>query len=295
MRLAEKWQSAWPMLSDGIEQQTVKSVLIEGRWVDVVRFGRGEPLVLVPGLAGSWKLLLPLARALAPHFEVVTYGLRGDHYPSGSLEPDRGRVRDIGQHAHDLACLLDQLELECPTVFGVSFGGAIALELAAEHSHRIGALIVNGADARFRPTLGSTIARRVLERFPLPNDNRFVNQFFHLLYGAKPDPGPLVDFVIDRIWETDQRVMAERLTQLESFDVADRLWRIDVPTLILAGARDVIVPVARQRIVADEIPGARFATIAEAGHVGFLTHRGQVVRDVRRHLRRVKETLSPRS
>ena len=99
--------------------------------------------------------------------------------------------------------------------------------------------------------------------------------------------------MIDRIWETDQRVMAERLAQLESFDVADRLWRIDVPTLILAGARDVIVPVARQRIVADEIPAARFATIAEAGHVGFLTHRGQVVRDVRRHLRRVKETLSP--
>ena len=89
---------------------------------------------------------------------------------------------------------------------------------------------MNGAEARFRPTLGSTIARRVLERFPLPNDNRFVNQFFHLLYGAKPDPGPLVDFVIDRIWETDQRVMAERLTKLESFDVSDRLWRIDVPT-----------------------------------------------------------------
>ena len=88
----------------------------------------------------------------------------------------------------------------------------------------------------------------MLERFPLPSDNRFVNQFFNLLYGAKPEPGPLIDFVVDRIWETDQSVMAQRLAQLELFDVSDRLWRIDVPTLIVAGARDAIVPAARQRL-----------------------------------------------
>ena len=66
---------------------------------------------------------------------------------------------------------------------------------------------------------------------PLPSDNGFVNQFFHLLYGAKPDPGPFLDFVIDRIWETNQSVMAQRLALLETFDISDRLWRIDVPAL----------------------------------------------------------------
>ena len=94
--------------------------------------------------------------------------------------------------------------LEAPAVFGVSFGGAIALELAAEHPDRLGALIVHGVEAAFRPTIGSKIARRVLERFPLPSDSRFINQFFHLLFGSKPEPGPLVDFVVDRIWETGQ-------------------------------------------------------------------------------------------
>ena len=71
----------------------------------------------------------------------------------------------------------------------------------------------------------------MLERFPLPSDSRFINQFFHLLFGSKPEPGPLVDFVIDRIWETGQSVMAERLAQLESFDISDRLWSIGAPTL----------------------------------------------------------------
>ncbi len=183
-------------------------------------------------------------------------------------------ARGIGEYAQDVVCLIDQLGLESPAVFGVSFGGAVALELAAEHPDRLGALIVHGVEAQFRPTIGSRIARGVLERFPLPSDSRFINQFFHLLFGSKPEPGPLLEFVIDRIWETGQTVMAERLAALESFNISDRLWSIGAPTLVLAGARDVIVPAARQRDLAGEISDARFSVVEEAGHVGFLDASG---------------------
>jgi len=259
-------------------------VRLGGELVDVLRLGRGDPLVLVPGLAGSWKLTLPLAQRLARRFEVITYGLRGDRFPYSHCSAPQHGVWDLGVHADDLASLIQQLGLECPAVFGVSFGGAVALELAAEYPSRLGALIVQGADSRFRSTIGSTIARRVLERFPLPRDNGFVNQFFNLLHGVKPEPGPLADFVVERIWETDQSVMAQRLAQLESFDVSDRLWKIDAPTLILAGSKDAIVPAARQKLLAQSIPGARFELLEGAGHVGFLTHRREVARQVQRHL-----------
>jgi pimeloyl-ACP methyl ester carboxylesterase len=290
MRLAAKWQTSWRWVG-GFEPGQLRPIRIDGGWVDVIRLGRGDPLVLVPGLAGSWKLLWPLARHLAQHFEVFLYGLRGDRQnwagPGGAVH----RVWDIGDYAEDLAALIDRLGLQHPSVFGVSFGGAIALELAAQHPQSLGGLIVHGAEARFHPTLGSAIARRVLERFPLPSDNPFVNQFFHLLHGTKPEPGPLVDFVVERIWETDQSVIAQRLAQLESFDVSDRLWRIEVPTLVLAGGRDVIVPAVRQRALAETISGARFENIDDAGHIGFLTHRSIVGRSVRRHLRQVKAAV----
>ena len=55
-----------------------------------------------------------------------------------SRDASRGRARDIGEYAQDLAFLIDHLGLECPAVLGVSFGGAIALEFAAEHPHRLG-------------------------------------------------------------------------------------------------------------------------------------------------------------
>jgi len=260
-------------------------VRLAGEWVGVTEMGQGEPIVLVPGLAGGERLLGPLAHLLARDHRVIAYGLRGDRYSTGTVRP-----RDLADLAHDLGELIGQLGLERPTVFGVSFGGAIALELAIEQPQRLGALIVQGVEARFRSTLGATIARRVLERFPLPSDNRFVNQFFNLLHGGKPAPGPLVDFVVERCWETDQSVMAQRIALLESFDVTDRLWQIDVPTLVLAGSLDVIVPPTRQRALAAAIPGASFEVLEGAGHVGFLTHRTEVTRRVRKLLRILKHS-----
>ena len=244
MRLASKWQGSWSVAPSVPISGRRSQVRLGGELVDVVRLGKGDPLVLVPGLAGSWKLLMPLARRLAHQFEVILYGLRGDGSLSSLSSGSKCGIHDIGGHAQDLATLIDRSEIAPPAVFGISFGGAIALEFAIEHPSSLAALILQGADSRFRTTIGSSIARRVLERFPLPPDNRFVNQFFNLLHGVKPEPGPLVDFVIDRIWETDQSVMAQRLAQLEAYDVTERLWEIDAPTLVLAGSKDVIVPAA---------------------------------------------------
>ena len=276
MRLALKRRAEWVM-SSHFHEGSQHQVRIAGEWVEVTEMGEGDPIVLVPGLAGGWRLLAPLAHLLARRHRVITYNLRGDQFPTPTARP-----REIGDLAGDLGTLIEQLGLERPAVFGVSFGGAVALELATAHPERIGALIVQGVESRFRTTLGATIARRVLERFPLPRDNRFVNQFFNLLHGSKPEPGPLVDFVVERCWETDQSVMAQRIALLETFDVSDRLWRIDVPTLVLAGSRDVIVPAARQRALAAAIPGARFEVLDGAGHVGFLTHRSEIAQRVRK-------------
>ncbi len=288
MRLSAKWESAWMVERSWAEGVCRERIDLGGEWVEVARMGRGEPLVVVPGLAGGWRMVMPLMRMLARHFEVFAYSPRGDRSVMGVGQLEGRRVQDISGHARDLASLIAHLGLESAHLLGVSFGGAVALEAAIEYPHRVTSLIVSGAEARFHSTIGSRIARRVLERFPLPSDSGFVNQFFNLLYASKPEPGPLFDFVVSRIWETDQSVMADRLAQLETFDVSSRLWKLAAPVLVVAGGRDVIVPTARQRALAQEIPGAVFETMSDAGHIGFLTHRGEFSRLVKRHLDRVR-------
>jgi len=274
MRIAAKRRIDW-LMSDEAYEGRKRLVRVGGSLVEVVEMGRGEPIVVVPGLAGGWKLLTPLARSLAKRHRVILYGFRDELDPL-SVRP----AEHLGDYARDLAGLVGELGLERPTVFGVSFGGAVALEYAVDHPHRVGRLVLSGVESRFHSSLASTIARRVLERFPLPSDNPFVNQFFNLFHGGKPDSTAMARFVVERCWATDQGVMARRLAMLESFDVSDRLWRLESPTLVLGGARDVGVPADRQKALASSIAGARFESIEGAGHVGFLTHSTDVARHV---------------
>ena len=284
MRLSARRRSSWSG-SFGELAGDSRRLVARGGIFEVVRMGQGEPIVMVPGLAGGWKLLAPLARRLARRHEVILYGLRGDRGPI--VAP---RAESMAGHAADLAGVIDALGLERPTVFGVSFGGAVALELAVEHPRVVGSLVIQGAEARFRRSLGSGIALGVLERYPLPADNPFFNQFFNLLHAGKPDSEALADFVVERCWETDQGAMARRLRALDSYDVSDRLWQIEAPTLVLGGTRDAIVPAARQRALAEAIPGARFEPLEGAGHIGFLTHRDDIHRHVRRHVRSARRS-----
>jgi pimeloyl-ACP methyl ester carboxylesterase len=276
MRIASKRRADWLMSGDAYEGRR-RQVRVDGSMVEVVEVGRGEPIVLIPGLAGGWKLLTPLARSLAKRHRVILYGLRDESNPL-TTRP----AQQVGDYARDLAGLIGELGLERPTVFGVSFGGAVALEFAVDHPHRVGRLVLSGVEARFRSSLASMIALRVLQRFPLPSDNPFVNQFFNLFHGRKPESASMARFVVERCWETDQGVMARRLAMLESFDVSDRLWRLESPTLVLGGTRDVVVPADRQKALASSIAGARFESIEGAGHVGFLTHSAEVARSVER-------------
>lgn len=285
MRLAARRRRRWDLDREGLEGGRIELAFTRSGTTEVLRIGDGDPLVLVPGLAGGWRLLAPLARALSRSHEVILYGLDGDRRAIGSRFP-----RTVADHAHDLANLLHALRLERPTVLGVSYGSAIALELAVEEPQRLGSLILSGAAASYPLGLGATIALKALEKFALPANSPFLNQFFNLLHGQRPDDPDLARFVVDRLWETDQGVVASRIRSLESYDVTERLWQIETPTLVLAGTRDVVVPPARQRALADAIPGARFETIAGAGHIGFLTHTADMIHQVRRQTHAAQES-----
>jgi len=188
-------------------------------------------------------------------------------------------------HAFDVADLISRLRLERPAILGASYGGAVALELALRHPHCVGSLVITGAEAAFRPNIGGAILLRALEHLPLPRTSPFLNQFFNVLHGCRPTPSPVVEFVIDRCWETDQAVVASRLRALEGFDLNERLWEIDTPTLLLAGSKDVVVPPSRQRALASALPEGSFDLIEGAGHIGFLTHRSEVASKVVKFLR----------
>ncbi|HXG13337.1 MAG TPA: alpha/beta fold hydrolase [Gemmataceae bacterium] len=247
--------------------------------VEYCEWGAGPPLVLVPGLAGGYELLGPLARLLARDFRVISYQLRGE-------DDCFALRRRFGLHdlVDDLAEFLDWHCLERPGLLGVSFGGVLALELAARQPHRLRALVVQGAGARFEKGLLQQVAGMVLSRYPLPSDNPFVNQFFNLLFGTRQTPGPLFEFVTRQCWQTDQSVMAHRFRLVEQFNLEGRLHRITMPTLVLTGTRDLLVSPRSLKLLCTGIPRCRHLELADCGHLAFVTQPERVAAEVRRFL-----------
>ena len=243
-------------------------------------WGDGPPLVLVPGMAGGFELLGPLARLLADHYRVISYQLRGEDNCFALRRPF-----DLQDLVGDLAELLDWLCLENPTILGVSFGGILALEFAARYPHRLDRLVVQGVGARFEQGLIQQIASTVLNRFPLPADNPFVNQFFNLLFGSRQDNAALVEFVTRQVWQTDQSVMAHRFRLVESFNMDAKLRKIRVPALVLAGERDVLVSPRSLARLCDGLRDAHFTRLPGCGHLAFVTRPELVAAHVHDFLR----------
>lgn len=247
--------------------------------VEYQEWGEGPPLILVPGLAGGYPLLGPVARQLARHYRVISYQLRG--------EDDCFVVRrpfTFGDMVDDLAEFIHWHCLESPIIFGVSFGGLLALEYATRYPHRLENLIVQGVGARFEQSLLQRVAGTVLSRIPLPTDNPFINQFFNLLFGGKQHSRTLFHFVTQQCWKTDQSVMAHRFQLAATFDISEQLDLIRVPTLILHGERDLLVSTASLEALYEGIPNSKLVKLAGAGHLGFATHPDRVAREVQRFL-----------
>jgi pimeloyl-ACP methyl ester carboxylesterase len=240
-------------------------------------WGEGQPLVLVPGLAGGFELLGPLARCLARRFRVISYNLRG--------EDDCFALRrrfGLPDLVEDLLEFIDWHCLERPVLFGVSFGGVLALEFAARHAKRLSGLAVQGVGARYERGLVQRLASAVLCRYPLPPDNPFVNQFFNLVLGGPQQPGPLFEFVTRQFWQTDQSVMAHRFQLTEEFDVQNRTDRMATPTLLMAGDRDVLVSSRSLRSLNEGIRGSQLVRLPGSGHFAFVTDPSRVADEVTR-------------
>jgi pimeloyl-ACP methyl ester carboxylesterase len=245
-------------------------------------WGEGSPLVLVPGLAGGFELLGPVARLLAERYRVISYQLRG--------EDDCFALRrgfGMSDLTLDLAEFLDWHGLESPAILGVSFGGVLALEFAARFPGRLQALAVQGAGARFERGLLQRVAGSVLADYPLPPDNAFVNQFFNLLFGGRQKPGPLFQFVTRQCWQTDQSVMAHRFRLVEQFDLEGRLERVQVPTLVMRGDRDMLVSDRSLEDLCSGLPQARRVGLGNNGHLAFVTDPQLVAEEVGRFLSQV--------
>ena len=230
--------------------------------------GAGEPLLLIMGLGGTlseWHRLLP---ALSAEYRVIVFDNRGVGETVASDE-----TFSILLMATDARAVLDAANVESAHVLGMSMGGMIAQEFALNYPEKTRSLTlaVTACGGREAVLAEPEVFFALQGRGAGTPEDAFwaMTPFIY-------DAGTSRETVAE-----DLAVRAGNFTKPENFmrqiqaivswqGTHARLSNIKVPTLILHGKNDRLIPCANARILADQISNAKLVELDDASHI-FMT------------------------
>ena len=231
-----------------------QTVTIDGCELSFLRAGSGQPLLFLHGAAGTagWA---PWMAALAERYDVIV----PDHPGFG-----RSSFPDWLDNVHDVAYFyldaIRALGLERVHLAGNSLGGWIAAEMAVRCTSQLRSLVLVSPAGLRLPGV------RKFDIFTA-SPEKTTRALFHdpaLVERALAAPPPDLDTFLKNRYATARLAWQPRL-----FDPHLEKWlhRIDVPTLVLWGDDDKIIPPAYADLFGKRIPGARVRILERCGHL----------------------------
>ncbi len=220
--------------------------------------GGGDPVVLLHGWGASSQSLAPICGALAGTFRVLVVDLPG--FGWSQAPPAAWGIPEYAEHVERL---MQQTGIDRAALVGHSFGGRIALALAAGRPTRISRLVLV-ASAGIRPPRRAGYSLRVA--------TAKLARWFFSLPGWGVTGQRIITTVQGRIGSRDYRSaghMRPTLVKVVNEDLTPLLPAIQASTLILWGDQDREVPRRAMETMAARIPRSRLVVLAGAGHFPF--------------------------
>ncbi len=249
-------------------EATFGFVKVNGADIHYLAAGDGPPLLLIMGLAGNvhwWgeEFLGFLSQGL----RLLAY----DHRGAGRSSLPEGPYT-IPVLAEDAAALMEAMGWEKAFVAGFSMGGMVAQELSLTRPELVQKLVListfcGGREAiQPQPEIADLI-NSPKEGIPLEVVARGTAWLLFPPEHLKERPGLEESFV--RIYMSapvSPHVYAKQVEAVAQWGSYGRLPRIECPTLVITGDRDLIIPPENSRILAERIPESSLVMIPDAGH-----------------------------
>lgn len=248
---------------------------VQGLSVHVRDVGPREdttPIVLVHGTSASLHTWEAWVAELSQTRRVISFDLPG----FGLTGPNPQQDYSIEAYSGFLLALLERLNVKGAVVLGGnSLGGEVAWGFAARHPQRVERLIlVDAAGYKLvskRLPIGFVLAAipgvRWTLQFFLPR--AAVEQSVRAVYG---DPSKITPELVDRYFDTTLRegnraALVQRIAQREDGREADRIRSLKMPTLIVWGGQDQLIPLVHAQWFARDIAGSQLVVFDALGHV----------------------------
>ena len=250
------------------------SIRAHGLLTNYLEAGEGDPVVLVhgsgPGVSAyaNWRLTIP---ALAEGLRVLAPDMVG----FGFTERPPGQAYDLRTWTDQLLGFLDALGLERASIVGNSFGGAIALALAAGHPERVDRLVLMGSvgvpfpiteglDAVWGYQPSFAAMRLILDYFAYSRE-LVDDELAEVRYRASIQPG----------FQESYGAMfpAPRQRWVDAVVTPDEaIAGLPHRTLVVHGREDRVIPLANASRLLELIPRAELHVFGRCGHWSQIEH-----------------------
>lgn len=248
-----------------IPGESPRHITIGERQLTVEVQGDGLSILMIHGFPMDRTLWRPLMaglagwRRLAP--DLPGFGL-SDPFPDGRAT--------IARYADDLVRVLDEFRVDRAVVWGLSLGGYIAFEIWRKHRDRVRAFVL--MSTRAEADKPDAIAKRdeMIADIGANGTGALAETFFPRLLAPATlsDRGPVAAHVRTMLLDNQPAGLQAAVAAMrDREDSTELLASVTVPTLVVAGQEDVLIPGGTSRALARGIKGSRFETITGAGHV----------------------------
>ncbi len=289
------------MKAPEVEQRTLSS--FDGTRIAYQVCGEGPAVVLANGLGGTYTTWRHQYQLLEQRYRVISWDYRG-LFRSGP--PPRPGTLVMESQVRDLEAILAAERVDRAVFMGWSMGVQVNFEYYRHHAEQFAGLVVlNGTAGRLFDTAfnGHLLARRLLPMMSLgiraaapvvKHGSRVASQWSGLvpLLQTIGVVAPSLDRDVfhDLAREysgLDFDIYAETFLSLGDHDACDLLHRVEVPTLIISGTKDLFTPVATARAMADAIPRSRLVVMPGGTHYVAVEFPREVNEHLRDYLREV--------
>lgn len=227
--------------------------------------GAGEPVVFIHGFPFRSTMWGPQLEAAPEGWRFIAPDLRGF---GESERGDAPLTMDL--FANDIIALMDHLAIDQAVICGLSMGGYVALSLATRFPRRLRALVLVATRASADSDEARENRRKLANKVRQSGPQAVVDSMLpKLVAGATRIKRPQVpQFVSNMMQTTAPETLAGALLGMaDREDYRDRLSKIDVPTLMVRGDQDEIIPGEEMDLLARTVRGAKYELVTNAGHL----------------------------
>lgn len=211
-------------------------------------------LVFIHGWGLSSQIFEPIICRLKNEFKVYSLDLPG--FGNSAINKPM-TLEDYADFVYDF--IQKKIEREKPIIIGHSFGGAVATKLAILHPESISKLILVNASAVRQPRRKIIFIKKTADILKPLLPKKIRRLILKILGYDKTDYAQIESFELK---ETFKNVIKA--------DLKPHFHLIKTPTLVIWGEKDAVTPLSEGKIIAENIPGAKFAVVKNAGHFLFL-------------------------